>query len=62
MLNLYTMPTQIDRFYRQCAVLEDSMHVIHDAHAWKSIRSDGIIRNELQYELTYLHALDQRLH
>jgi Zn-dependent alcohol dehydrogenase len=22
------------------------MHVIHDAHAWKSIRSDAIIRNE----------------
>ena len=38
------------------------MHVIHDAHAWKTIRSDAIIRNELQYELTYLHALDQRLH
>ena len=56
------MPTQIDRFYRQCAVLEDSMHVIHDAHAWKTVRPDGIIRNELQYELTYLHALDQRLH
>ncbi len=56
MLNLYTMPTQIDRFYRQCAVLEDSMHVNHDSHAWRTIRSDGIIRNELQYELTYLHA------
>ena len=38
------------------------MHVIHDAHAWKSIRPDAITRNELQYELTYLHALDQRLH
>lgn len=36
------------------------MHVIHDAHAWKSIRSDAIIRNELQYELTYLHALNQK--